>query len=286
MKDNTFKTFIQDTYKSSSPIPYIITIQVGLFVLVHIFDLISSQANPSINLYQGTISTLSLPPLFTDWITQPWSIITHPFVYTQLFSLLFDCLWLYWIGNMYLNLLSRKHLLFTFCGGLLIGAVIFLLANTIPFVSTGSTPWTSITFGLASLLGGLIILSPRAEVKLFIFGNVSLKTIAFVYFFIEIAFLVYNNQYAAAIAFVAALSYSTLYTRSLLNGNDWSKIFGRKKKKHLKIVHSQTKPLSYQKNDLPNQELIDQVLDKISSTGYDSLSAMEKEILFKASKEN
>ena len=187
---------------------------------------------------------------------------------------------------MYLNLLHRKYFLFTFCGGILLGAIVFLIFSNLPFLPSANVAWQSITFGLASLLGGLIMLSPKAEVKLMLFGNVSLKTIALVYFIIEIAMLLYSNQLSAAIGFSAATAYGILFTKSFLNGNDWSKLFLLKKKKHLKIVHSQNKDNNYQKNELPNQELIDQVLDKISSSGYDSLSKREKEILFKASKEN
>lgn len=287
MKNNAFTTFIRDTYTSKSPIPYIITIQVALFIVIHIFDLIYDSANTSVNLYQLSLSKLSLPNSFSVWISQPWSLFTHPFVYSSLFSLLFDSLWLFWIGNMFLNLLSKKHFLFIFLGSLLIGAVIFLALGFLPFIHNSFPPsWSSITFGLTALLGSMIVLSPKSEVALMLFGIVKLKTIAFVYFLIQIGFLAYNKEYAAVIAFVASTAFGIYFIKSLLNGNDWSTIFKRKTKRTLKVSYNSQYTGGSRKNDLPDQELIDQILDKISSNGYESLSKKEKETLFKASRKD
>jgi hypothetical protein len=73
-----------------------------------------------------------------------------------------------------------------------------------------------------------------------------------------------------------------IYIKALQNGNDWSKMFQKKSK--LKVVQS-NKSSSQFNNKLPDQEVIDKILDKISVSGYDSLSRSEKEQLFNASKE-
>lgn len=287
MKNNAFKTFVRDTYTSKSPIPYIITIQVALFIVIHIFELIADSSNTSVNLYQLSLSKLSLPNSFTVWISQPWSLFTHPFIYSSILSLLFDSLWLFWIGNMFLNLLSKKHFLFSFLGGLLIGAVVFLVVGLLPFVNNPFNPsWSSITFGLTAILGSIIILSPKSEVAMMLFGVVKLKTIAFVYFLIQIGFLAYNKEYAAVLAFVVSTAFGIYFIKNLLNGKDWSNIFQRKKKRTLKVSYNDQYNGTKHKNDLSNQELIDQILDKISLNGYESLSKKEKEVLFKASRKD
>lgn len=278
MKENSFRTFVQQTYNSSSPIPYIISVPVILFVVLQIIGLISSLTTSSM------VSLLSFPPLLNEWIYQPWSLVTYPFIYTSLLSLLFDCLWLYWIGNMYLNLLSKKQFLFTFVGGLIIGAIVFLLANSFSFFSINSTALSSITFGLAAILGSLILLSPKVEVRLLLLGNVSLKLIVALYIIIKLVFLLQHKEYAECIALASAFGFGYLFIKSLTSGNDWSQRFDTTKKRHLKVVHRQnTAYHTTQKNDSPNQEVIDQILDKISATGYDSLNKREKEILFRAS---
>lgn len=286
MKNNTFNTFVQNTYKSSSPITIIIAISVVLFILTKFLGLINNEAANSTNWQLLSTSTLSLPPLFNNWITQPWSIVSHPFVYTDFFSLLFDCLWLYWIGNLFLNLLQTKHFLITFLGGILFGAAVFLLLNSIPFFSVNSIAWTSISFGIAALLGSLILLTPQAELRLMLFGNVSLKVIALVYIGIEIVLFISKNQYATAISFALATCYGIFFIQSLNKGNDWSAFFKKNNKKHLKVVYGSHKNYTTPQNEQPDQEIIDKILDKISEKGYDNLTKHEKEILFKASKKN
>lgn len=286
MRDNAFKTFVRNTYKTSSPIPYIISIQVGLFILTLLFGIIANQGSPGINWNAAIVSSLSLPAEFGKWLSQPWSILSHPFVYTDIFSLLFQSLWLYWVGNMFLNFLDRKYFLLSFIGGLLVGAISFLALDNIPFLGQNSTAWSSITFGLASILGSLLIISPKSEVRLMLFGNVSLKAIALIYFMIELIRFISNNQFSIALSFALAALYGVIFVKSLRNGNDWSTLFNRENKRHLKVVHRQNSKYKAQSNEPPNQEMVDQILDKISEKGYDSLNAHEKEVLFKASKKN
>lgn len=283
MKDNALKTFIQKTYTASSPIPYIITIQIGVFILSHIFSIIGSQANTDI--YTLIISKLSLPNTIEQWLVQPWSIISYSFVYSNLFQLIFDTLWLYWTGTIFLNLLQPRQLSFILAASVIIGGVLFLLISSLTPLATSTLPFTSITFGLAALLGTLLILVPNSEVRLFFFGNVKLKIIASVYFAFEIFHFIYNNQIAATIAFLFAILFGIFFIQSLNKGNDWSTMFNKKKKRHLKLVHRREGNFDYS-NDNPSQEMIDHVLDKISEKGYDSLSIQEKELLFKASKKN
>jgi len=73
--------------------------------------------------------------------------------------------------------------------------------------------------------------------------------------------------------------------QQLKAGNDFSKLFQKTRKSKLKVVQTHSKSPSYRsfKSDLPNQEVIDEILDKISQTGYESLTSREKEILFKES---
>ena len=54
----------------------------------------------------------------------------------------------------------------------------------------------------------------------------------------------------------------------------------------MKVHHKADKKVNFSaKANKPNQADIDAILDKISKSGYESLSTKEKELLFKASKE-
>lgn len=279
MQESPFKNFVRQTYQSSSPLPYIITVAIGLFLLSHIVEIF--------NLSTGLLiqTQLSIVPEVRSWISQPWSLLSYPFVYSKLFPLVFDCLWLFWIGNMFLNILHKKYFFHIFFGALIYSGIAFLLLNNIQLLAQTSTPLTSMTNGIGALLGAMIILSPKTEIRLLIIGNLTIKTIAFVYLGIELFSLLYSSQYTAAIVFVISVAFGVLFIKSFQKGNDWSMLFEKKDKRHLKVVHRQDKKVDT-KIEAPNQETVDQLLDKISASGYESLSKSEKEILFKASKQN
>lgn len=290
MKENVLTSFVRDTYKNTSSIPYIITGQVFMFILRHLFELLTFDEIISIDLFDWTYRNLSLPSSFHSLIGQPWSILTHPFIYQGIFSILFDCLWLYWIGNIFLNFLSNRQFLVVFVGGLLLGGLIFTGISSVPYFSAQSHSWNSTSLGLAALVSATSLLVPTYEIRLFLFGNVKLKTVAIIYLLIEFCVLFVNNE-SAAISYIFMISFGFLYMWQLQRGNDWSRFFKRKKYyKHLKVVQNQNKTLGHTKHkknmtDLPNQELVDQILDKISVSGYESLNSYEKEVLFRASKQ-
>lgn len=290
MKENVLKSFVRDTYKNTSYIPYIITGQAFMFVLLHIFELLKFDEVIAIDLFDWTYSNLSLSSSFWKFLEQPWSIVTHPFIYQSIFSILFDCLWLYWIGNIFLNFLSNRQFLFVFLTGLLAGALIFLGVSSISYFASQPQQWNSTTFGLAALISSTGLLVPNYEIRLFLLGNVKLKTIAIIYLLIEFAMLAVSNE-AAAISYILTILFGVLYMLQLQKGKDWSLLFKKRKRhKHLKVIHNQSttpRKTKYRNNtsDLPDQELIDQILDKISISGYESLNSYEKEVLFRASKQ-
>lgn len=278
MRQTSFKTYIKQKYNSAPTLLYIITVAVAFFVLLNLSN--------ALNLFDGrSLSTdLSITPRIMQWLTQPWTILSYPFIYVKIFPLIFDCLWLYWIGNMLLNLLPKKDFLNIFFGGLFYGALVFLLLNTIPFLVQSSTPLSSMSNGIAALFGAMIILSPKTEVRLALLGNLNLKTIAILYCSIELLSLVYNEQYTQAITIIFAASTGLLYILSSQKEINWHPLLRKKTKNHLKVIHRQENTVV--KNDTPNQEIIDQILDKISANGYDSLSKKEKETLFKLGNKN
>ncbi|HLT89081.1 MAG TPA: rhomboid family intramembrane serine protease [Sphingobacterium sp.] len=293
MKESVLKTFWRDTYQSKSPIPFIISVQVIIFVLIHLFDLLKEVDLLQVSLYDYAVDYLSLPLSFGQFLKQPWSIVTYPFLYTGLFQLLFDCLWLYWMGNIFLSFLNRRQFLFLYFSAILLGACIYLGLGFIPMLQNSvQLSFRTSTFALGALVASVATLAPRYELRLLLLGTVSLKTIALVYICIELIFTGLMNK-AGGIGFMAMAFWGVLFIRSLNQGKDFSLLKWRKsiKKSKMKVVHqSTTASATYSSyrhaSDLPNQEEIDEILDKISIGGYESLTSREKEVLFKASKDD
>ncbi|MFD1771886.1 rhomboid family intramembrane serine protease [Sphingobacterium suaedae] len=288
MKESVLKAFWRDTYQGRSPIPFIISVQVLLFVLIHLFDLFKEVGLLQISVYDLAVDHLSLPLSFNRFLQQPWSIITYPFLYTGLFELIFDCLWLYWMGSMFLTFLNKRQFLFVFISSLMLGGAVYVGLGFISALqrSVQVSMHTS-TFAIGALVAAVATLVPRSEVRLFLFGNVQLKTIAIIYVALELIFISLVNK-AGGVSFLVMVFWGILFTQALRNGKDLSLFWKVQKRSRLKVVHKnkiQTTAYPYRhQSDLPNQEEIDEILDKISVGGYESLTSQEKEVLFKASK--
>ncbi|MBL1410623.1 rhomboid family intramembrane serine protease [Sphingobacterium faecale] len=291
MRENVLKSFVRDTYKNTSSIPYIITGQVLMFVLIHVFELLSFDEIIAVDLFQWTYQHLSLSNSIKVFIQQPWSLFTHPFIYKGIFNLLFDCLWLYWIGNIFLNFLNNRQLLTVFLGGLFIGGLLYIAIGSFPYFSNPTRYWNTTTFGLAALMSSVMTLVPNLEIRMFFFGNIRLKTIAIIYIGLQFIFLIIEIP-AAGVAYLPIACLGGCFIWQLQNGNDWSGLFKKNRRaKHLRVVegksiHDLINTKRKHPTDLPNQDLVDQILDKISASGYESLNSHEKEVLFKASKQD
>lgn len=288
MKQSGLKTFWNSTYTRDTPIPILISIQVILFVVIFSFDLLKEVGIIQIPLYELSVSYLSLPLSLSLFLQQPWALISFPFLYTGVFSLLFDCLWLFWMGNTFLVFLNKRQLLFVYLSAQLLGAFCFLALGTLPVFQQGlQTSFQGSTFGLVALATAIATLVPQMEVRMLLLGNIRLKYIALAFVGLSIIFNALTNT-AAALAITLMATWGFIFIKQLQQGRDFSKILqARAKKSKLKVIHNdqQAQPARPNRSgkQAPNQAEVDEILDKISVGGYESLTSREKEVLFKAS---
>lgn len=286
MRDNTsFRSFLRETYDGSSPIPYVITAQALVFVLLHIVDLLSFSEITDRGLFATLQAQLSLPGSWNTYWTRPWSILTHVLIYNNIFQILFDCLWLFWIGNIFLTFLNKRQFWTVFAFGLCAPAILYVLIGLFNIIPSGPY-WSSMSLGLIAIIVATTTLVPSYEMRLFLFGNVRLRTITIIFVAFELVFSGWPNpQIIAPMLFAGAIGW--IYVRQLQSGTDWSNLLRFRKRRKLKVIHRKNGDGSIESmlSEPPTQEQIDQILDKISKSGYDSLTSGEKEVLFKASKQ-
>lgn len=231
-----------------------------------------------------------------DWLTQQvsmpaywaavpykfWTIITYMFTQRGFFHILFNMLWLYWLGTIFLDFLNKRQFTFTYLAGGTMGGLLYLLAyNTLPVFSRAAE--NSFLLGSSASVMAIVVatatLVPDFTIRLLFFGAVRLKYLALVYFVLDIIGMGGGNP-GGSIAHIGGALLGFIYIKQLNKGNDLSNIIKNKRK--LKVVKN-TKGSSTNIS-VSDQEVIDQILDKISKSGYESLSKTEKEQLFKASK--
>lgn len=284
MNNIGLKDFWRQTYKTGSPVPLVISIQACLFVLIYFLDLLFELKIVSQSFLEPLVRGLSLPSSFSRFLEQPWSLFTSNFVYVKLWTILFESLWLYWVGQIFFTFLNKRQFLFIYITSWLFGGILYVgFGSLLPMSSDlqlmgGSLP-------LAAVLAAIVTLVPKYELRLLLIGNIKLKLIAIIYFGLEFLALTLTNR-PAAISYFAVILFGMGFTYALKSGMDWSTIFQKKQNKPAKmkvVVGNNIQTNRKHRYDLPNQAEIDAILDKISVSGYDSLTNPEKETLFRAS---
>ena len=225
---------------------------------------------------------LSVPALPEQLLYKPWTVVTYMFTHTELFHFSFNMLVLYWFGRIFEDFLNGKQFTFIYLAGGLFGALLFLLFYNI-FPAFAEMKYGSILLGASGSVMAIVVaiatLVPDYSIRLLLFGDVRLKYLALILVLIDVISIAGSNP-GGSIAHLGGALLGFIFIKQLQNGNDWSKIFQQRKR--LKVVkNSGTPPLNSSR--VPEQELIDQILDKISRSGYNSLTQQEKEQLFKAS---
>ncbi len=281
-------------FQSNNPLYLFIAINVLLFLAIHVVRLLGVFGLFPAGWDGYFLWFFQLPASFGDAVYRPWTLLTYMFTQVGFFHLLFNMLWLFWMGQIFMDFLSRRQFIGVYLLGGLVGALMFLLAyNLLPFfepyrfshVLIGSSASVSaVIFAIATLV-------PNYSIRMLFFGNVKLKYLALVFIILDVLGLGGSNT-GGSIAHIGGAIFGFIYIKQLQKGNDFSEIFKLKRKKRLKVVRSKAagrgggQPGSQNFGPTAvNQDEIDKILDKISQNGYDSLTKSEKELLFKASKQ-
>ena len=274
-------------FYSGNPLYVLIAINISVFLGLGVLSLVGALGITGVDLSGYVVSWLQLPASLSGWLRHPWTIVTYMFTQQGLFHILFNMLWLFWLGIIFLDFLKKRQFTFVYLAGGLTGGLLYLLAyNLIPVfraeaaqtVMIGSSASVSaVVFATATLL-------PDYTIRLLLFGNVKLKYLALVFLALDILAVGGLNA-GGSIAHIGGALFGFVYIKRLQNGQDWSRLLGRRRKKRtLRVMRNDVAP-PREEPLVPNQEVIDRILDKISQSGYDSLTKAEKEALFKASKQ-
>jgi membrane associated rhomboid family serine protease len=273
--------------QSGSRINLLIGINVIAFLLINIpAVLLSLMGNDMLNSFASEY--LALPANLSKLAIRFWTPVTYMFMHAGVFHILFNMLWLYWMGQIFEEYLGNKRLVGLYIMGGLAGAAMFILCyNIFPAFAGAPLMYASVVGASASVTAIVIAtatLLPNYTIYMMFIGPVKLKWIAL--FFIIIDFLSIAGPNAGGeIAHLGGALLGFIYIKQLNRGHDWSRsvndVFSQRPK--VKVV-SQNRSYQQQSASAPRQEEIDHILDKISQSGYESLNKHEKEVLFRASK--
>jgi len=284
---------LKQSFKSGNTLIKLLYINIAVFLAVKIigviFFLLSAEQTFSI------ANWFAVPADFSNLILKPWTIFTYMFLHVDFFHILFNMLWLYWFGVLFLSYFDEKKLLSLYLTGGLAGAALYILAFNIFPAFSEVLPVSFALGASASVIAIVIAVSvyaPDHTIHLLFLGPVKLKYIALVTIAIDVLSIASSNA-GGHIAHLGGALYGYLFVQQYKKGKNINKGFDRfmdklfslfKPKPKFKVTYKRPMTdIEYNKEKIKKQKDVDQILDKIAKSGYDSLTKKEKEILFKNS---
>ncbi len=249
---------------------------------------------------QIIVKQFTIPPVFSEFILRPWTIITYAFAHSlsDIFHILFNMLVFYWFGKLFVEYLGSDKLIALYVLGALAGGVAYLLVfNGIPYFieRSGFAGMLGASAAVYAIVAGTAVLMPNYTFYLLFLGPVKIKYIAGFYIVISFLGSVGGNA-GGNIAHLGGALMGFIYIKQLQVGVNWGgwitatldwlkDLFRAKPKVKVTYRKADAEPRKKSSGAMKaSQEEIDSILDKISERGYESLTSDEKEKLFNASK--
>jgi len=302
MKSNTIWTEIRQTFKRNDRMVYqLIAVNVIVYLGLNIIGLPYFLAGKSFDVDSFRFY-LGVPADVRQLLRQPWTIITYEFTHFEFTHILFNMLMLYWFGKFLSEFLGNKKILPLYIIGGLVGASLFIITYQVFPVFSSAIPEARAWGASASVMAIMIAaatLVPDYSMFLLLFGPVKIKWIALVLVLLDLISISTDNP-GGHIAHLGGALFGFTYIRQLQSGRDllqgvnWlfdsiANLFV--KKPAIKISYSSKNKSSSSASQkkvlvVSKQERLDNILDKIAQSGYESLNKEEKDFLFNVSKED
>lgn len=264
---------------------------VKLLILLNIAAfLLSVFINLVAYLWQADGSTLLgvffLPANPGILLMRPWTLVTHIFFHSGFWHILSNMLWLYFIGIILNDFLPDRRIYSVFLGGGLFGGLLYLISfNLLPVFSeqVSVSRLLGASGGVLAIVTATATLVPHYTLRPFNLFNIEMRWIALISIVLDLMAIPQGNA-GGHIAHLGGALFGFLYIRTIQGSIRLPRFrlpsFSRKPDERILKERYQKKQKKAHK---PRQEEVDAILDKISQSGYDSLTTDEKELLFRAS---
>jgi membrane associated rhomboid family serine protease len=247
------------------------------------------------------LHTLAIPAYIPDLLAKPWSVVTYCFLHIDVLHILFNMVTLYWFGKIFLEFLNTRKLVIVYLLGGISGGLVYVFAFNVFPVFEKVVPISYALGASASVMAIVAAISfhvPNYSINLLLLGRIRIGYLALI-LFISDFFMIPSGNSGGHIAHIGGAIFGVLYvylnrfskpvSRSTSGHSFWSSLEGwfRKKKQEPGFSSAyRGRPMTddeYNLKKKENQKRIDEILEKISRGGYDSLTLEEKEFLFKTS---
>ena len=299
---------IKRTYMQGSMLMRLVLINIGVFLVLHlaVFGAMLFKV-PGDEVLQW----VELPCDLWLLLRRPWTLVTYMFAHYGLLHILFNMLWLYWLGRIFMDLFSPKQLTGLYLLGGWGGALLFLLAyNLLPAFAGDMIYLVGASASVMAIVVATAVYAPDYKIGLLFLGEVSLKWVVLAVIVIEL--VGFETNIAGNIAHIGGIIVGAWFGVRIKQGHDITRplniaidalvgLFnGRKfEMPTFRRPKSQKRPSStgtqqgsaastqagaHRPADTVSEEELDIILAKIKASGYDALTDEERDKLFKVSR--
>lgn len=291
---------LKESFRKGNIYIQLIFINVAIFVATSLITILLQLFNRSA---ANMFDMLALPASFSRFLVQPWSLITYMFMHADFLHILFNMLWLYWFGSLFLLFFSAKHLRGVYILGGIIGGLFYMVSyNVFPLFQSAING--SIMVGASASILAIVTATayrePNYPIRLLLFGTIRLKYLALAVVVIDMMQAASGNA-GGHIAHLGGALAGILFGYCLSKGTDitsWINILldgitalfckkTWKRKPKMKVHYGSSnheKDYNYNAQKKAQSDEVDRILDKLKKSGYGSLTTEEKKSLFDASK--
>ena len=294
---------IRRFFRQGSALSVLILLNVALWVVIQalkvIFFFYNSPDGDVVNSF--ILHALAVPASLPLLSLKPWTLLTYMFLHIDIWHILFNMLWLYWFGRIFLEFLPSRQLVLIYLSGGLSGGLFYVFAfNFFPVFQT----ILPVSFALGASASVMAIVTavavyvPNYTIQLFLFGRLKIIYLAVILFVFDF-FMIPSGNAGGHIAHIGGAVFGALYimlyrysktTAQPGNPPDFIRnfvnLFHRRTNNGSTTGGYYSRPVSDEEYNLKKrdtQKKVDEILDKISKGGYDCLTKDEKEFLFKTS---
>lgn len=284
---------IKVSFKNGSTLHKLIYLNLGLFLVVQIVRIILYLSS-SYDLFDDFLNYLAVPSNLDILAKRPWTLFTYMFLHVDFIHILFNLLWLFWFGTIFIQELGLKKLLSTYLLGGLSGGILYVIFYNI-FPVFSEVKDSSVALGASASVMAVVVATatyqPDRRMHLVLIGPIKIVYIAMVMFILT-SMVDFSVNTGGKIAHIGGAFMGFLIAYYYKQGKDITRGFEKlmdriaswfnPRKQKMKVTHKRSSnDFEYKAQKVEQQKEIDVILDKISKAGYDSLSAREKELLFK-----
>lgn len=294
---------IKRSFRQGDALTRLILVQIAVYVLYLLLRIIGTLTQTGID--AGVSRFIALPSDLLTLATRPWTLLSYMFFHQGFFHIFFNLLWLYFGGQLFMEYFGGRRLLSTFLIGGLIGGVLYVLFyNIFPAFEAAVAVSNNrgASAGVMAIMVAIAIYNPRYPVRLFFVLSVPLWGIAVGFVLLDLIGLGDGENAGGRIAHLGGAAFGYFMARAYRQGHDLTEGFSelmdriggwfKPQSKLRPVYRSGKKAASVSRsssrkngNRADDQKRMDEILDKISRSGYDSLSKEEKDHLFKIGRE-